>query len=73
MPRQPRTNDEAVIARSILDEIIEETERPDFGKDKSETVTAARQKGGKARATALTSKRRKEIAQKAAQARWGKS
>jgi hypothetical protein len=30
-------------------------------------------KGGKARAEALTAKRRREIAQKAAAARWGKS
>lgn len=29
-------------------------------------------KGGKARAEALSAKKRKEIAQKAAQARWGK-
>jgi len=29
-------------------------------------------KGGKARATKLSAKKRKEIAQKAAQARWGK-
>ena len=44
-------------------------EKPDTGKE------YARQgglKGGKARADSLTAKRRKEIAQKAAKARWSK-
>jgi hypothetical protein len=35
-------------------------------------VVALGKKGGKARAAKLTPKRRKEIARKAAEARWGK-
>lgn len=72
MPRQ-RLNDESAIARSILDEIIEETEREDFGLSESEKISISKRKGGKARATALTPERRKEIAQKAAKARWTQS
>ncbi len=80
MPRRSsklRTNDEAVIARSILDEIIEITESEDFGKKKPQNNPAAvmlgrlgGQKGGKARAKSLTPERRKEIAKKAAASRW---
>jgi hypothetical protein len=77
MPRQPRSSDEVVIAKSIFDEIIDETESDNFAKSKFESTATARQKsgekGGKARANKLTPKRRKEIAKKAAASRWKKS
>jgi hypothetical protein len=43
----------------------------DDGKDKAAQSLGRR--GGRARAESLTSKRRKEIAKRAAQKRWGKS
>jgi len=47
----------------------EETDdAPDDGKDKA--AQSLGQRGGKARAKALSAKRRKEIAQQAAQKRW---
>lgn len=40
--------------------------------DTEDTLTPAQRNGGKARAAALSPERRHEIAQKAAEARWGK-
>jgi hypothetical protein len=48
---------------------IEEGTPPDDGKDPA-AVSLGR-KGGKARAAGMTAKKRKEIAKKAAKARWG--
>jgi len=57
-----------IIAKSILDKTTFEGKNP-------AAVALGRLgglKGGKARAAKLSAKRRKEIAQKAAQIRWGK-
>lgn len=78
MPRRSSiVKDEIEFAKSILDEIIEETESEDFGKEKPQKNPAAvalgrlgGQKGGNARAAKLTAKERSEIAKKAAAARW---
>jgi ADP-ribosylglycohydrolase len=75
MPKRPKHfSDESEMAKSILDEIIEETERPDFGESKSALISKARQqsgqKGGKTRASNLTKQQRSAIARKAANKRW---
>jgi len=50
----------------------EETEELD-DEGKSKAAVELGRKGGQARAKSMTAKRRKEIAQKAAAKRWGKS
>lgn len=80
MPKRSSTNrskDENVLAKSLIDSIIEETESEDFEKEKPQKNPAAvalgrlgGQKGGKARAEKLTAEERSEIAKKAAQTRW---
>lgn len=62
-------------AKSIVDIATEET--PEIPQDEIKAAAAALGrkgglKGGKARAKALTAKQRKEIAKKAAAARWRK-
>ncbi len=64
MPNQKDINE---IAKSIVDDIIEETESEDVAETESQKI--ARQ-GGKARAANLTSAERSAIAKKAAQSRW---
>ncbi len=62
-----------IIAKSILDKTT--FEKATFEGKNPLAVELGRRgglKGGKARAAKLTAKRRKEIAQKAAKARWGK-
>jgi hypothetical protein len=59
-----------MIARIATGE-IEEGTPPDDGKDPA--AVALGRKGGKARAEGMTAKRPKEIAKKAAKARWGDS
>ncbi len=78
MPKRS-SKDENQLAKSIVDQIIAETESEDFDKEKPQKNPAAVMlgrlgglKGGKARAANLTPERRKEIAKKAAQSRWGK-
>lgn len=71
-----RPKDANQLAKSILD--IATGEDKSMISDEIRLAAAALGrkgglKGGKARAEALTPKRRKEIAQKAAAARWGKS
>lgn len=61
-----KRKDEIELAKSIFDEIIEETESEDWNKPIKENA----QKGGKARAAKLTAFGRSEIARKAAQSRW---
>lgn len=77
--KNKRTKDENILAKNLIDDIIDETESEDFDKEKPQKNPAAvalgrlgGKKGGKARAKALSPERRKEIAQKAAKARWGK-
>ena len=79
MPRRS-SKDENELAKSIVDQIIAETESDDFGKEKPQKNPAAVMlgklgglKGGKARAASLTPERRKEIAKKAAASRWKKN
>lgn len=62
-------------AKKVVDLATEEKEMPTADEAKAAASALGRmggKKGGPARAAALTAKRRKEIAQKAAQARWGK-
>ncbi|HEY0460540.1 MAG TPA: hypothetical protein VGC97_15495 [Pyrinomonadaceae bacterium] len=82
MPKRSSTNrskDENVLAKSLIDSIIEETESEDFEKEKPQKNPAAvalgrlgGKIGGKARAAKLTPEERSEIAKKAAQTRWKK-
>jgi len=64
----PKTKDENELAKSIIDDIIDETESADWNKPVNEIA----QKGGKARAASLTPAERSAIAKKAAQGRWKK-
>lgn len=72
-----RGTDENVLAKSVIDSIIEETESEDWNEEKPEKNPAAvalgrlgGKKGGKARAAKLSPEQRSEIAKKAAQSRW---
>lgn len=58
--------DEITLARSIFDEIVEESEHEETPKE------ARAKKGGKARAEKLTPEQRREIARIAASVRWKK-
>lgn len=70
MPKKPNSRkDEIELAKSIFDEIVEETESEDWKKPKKATA----QKGGKARAAKLTPAERSAIAKKAALSRWNKN
>ena len=76
MSTSKKPRDVSQLAKSIVDlttgDIVEET---DDGKNPA-AVALGRLgglKGGVARAKKLSKKRRKEIAQKAAKARWGKN
>ena len=72
MPRRS-SKDENQLAKSIIDEIIAETEaQPE--KNPAAVLLGRRGglKGGKARAEKLTKERRSEIAKQAALARWKK-
>lgn len=78
MPKRS-SKDENQLAKSIVDEIIKETEDDSWcttlQKKNPAAVALGRlggKKGGKARAAALTPERRREIAQKAARSRWKK-
>jgi hypothetical protein len=77
MPRGPKGEKRpadvigaAVMIGRIATGEIEEGTPPDDGKDPA--AVALGRKGGKARAEGMTAKRRKEIAKKAAEKRWGK-
>jgi hypothetical protein len=72
-----RITDESQFAKAVIDLIIEETEsEPQPVKEKdplaAELGRRGGLKGGKARAEKLSAKKRKEIAKKAAKARWKK-
>jgi hypothetical protein len=81
MPKRSRkkSDDINVIAKSIVDQATEESTEKETSEEKPEKNPAAVAlgrlgglKGGKARAKKLSAKRRKEIAEKAAKARWEK-
>jgi hypothetical protein len=69
-----RPTDINLLARQIVEEAIKEPLTP--VKEKNAAAVALGRlgglKGGKARAEKLTEERRKEIAKKAAEKRWGK-
>lgn len=69
MQKKPKARmDEIELAKSVFDEIVEETESEDWNKPKKGNA----QKGGETRAAKLTPEQRSEIAKKAAQTRWNK-
>ena len=64
-----------LVAESVGDEKITPPPREDIGDKNPAAVALGRlggQKGGKARAEALTAQRRSEIARAAAAGRWGR-
>ena len=70
MPKRS-SKDENQIAKSIVDEIIAETEaQPEKNPAAVALGRLGGLKGGKARAAKLSPAKRKAIAKKAAQARW---
>jgi hypothetical protein len=83
MPRRSSIRDENQLAKSILDEITSdepEAQRGPAGSKPQEKNPAAVAlgrlgglKGGKARAEKLSDDERKEIARKAAEARWNRA
>ncbi|MEX0999299.1 MAG: hypothetical protein WD000_04995 [Thermodesulfobacteriota bacterium] len=81
MPNRSRKNDNDInlIAKRIVSETTEESTDKETSAKKPEKNPAAVAlgrlgglKGGKARAKKLSAKKRKEIAKKAAEARWKK-
>lgn len=73
-PKRPRDTNQ--LAKRIVDISTGDVEEKpeDSGKDPNAVALGRKggKKGGKARADKLSAKRRKEIAQKAAKARWNK-
>lgn len=77
MPKRislPRTADENVLAKSIVDSVLEgfDEEPPTKNAAAAALGHLGGKKGGKARADKLSDERKREIAQKAAKARWSK-
>ena len=72
-PKRPR--DPASLAFEVFQEAIGEKPKqdPDAGKNPKFVAlgSAGGKKGGKARASTLSARRRRQIAKKAAAARWG--
>jgi hypothetical protein len=76
-----KSKDPVEIAHSIFDEFLSRhdpdsvTEKPPEGKDPKRQAAGHKggKKGGAARTKALSATERKEIARKAAKARWGKA
>ena len=73
--RKPRQKDPFQLAKSILDRAVPDAEpKPKKDREKNPAAVAlgrlGGQKGGQARAEKLSTKRRREIAKLAAQARW---
>jgi hypothetical protein len=73
-PKRPRDTNQ--LAKFIVDLATgeeSESKAADAGKDPAAVALGRKGglKGGKARATSLSKKRRTEIAQKAARSRWG--
>lgn len=72
--KQPKDTNQ--LAKSIVDQATEEKTQEQIDMEAAKAAAAALGrlgglKGGKARAKALSAKRRSEIAKKAAKARWG--
>jgi hypothetical protein len=68
--------DESQLAKSIVDELTIDIDEQEEKPEKNPAAVALGRlgglKGGKARAEKLSAKQRKEIAKKAAKARWDK-
>lgn len=74
MPKKTRPRDPNQLAKSIVDIATGEApKQPPADEGKDPAAVALGRKGGKARAKGMTMERRKEIAQRAAAARWGKA
>jgi hypothetical protein len=78
MKKTPKSNDVNVLASQIIAEATQDEPIPeDQPKEKNPAAVALGRlgglKGGKARAKSLSAKKRKDIARKAAEARWGKN
>jgi len=76
MAKNKRPKDINQLAKSIVDQVTGETPANDPDQEAMKAAASALGKkgglkGGPARAKALSSKRRSEIAKKAAQTRWG--
>ncbi len=76
--KRSRSKDENVMAKSVIDELIELTESEAFQQTPEKNPAAVMLgrkgglKGGKARAEKLSAEERSEIARNAAIARWSK-
>lgn len=75
--KRVRGKDENVLAKSVVNSNIEETEAKEEEKPNKNPAAVALGrlgglKGGKARAKKLTAKQRSDIAKKAAEARWSR-
>lgn len=75
IPKKKRPRDPNQLAASIVADATSESKPADIENGKNPHAVAlgrlGGQKGGKARAAKLSAKKRKEIATKAAKARWG--
>lgn len=73
-PRKKRPRDASQLAKLIVDIASGEVEdKPDYGDKNPAAVELGRlggKKGGKARAESMTPEQRRELARKAASARW---
>jgi hypothetical protein len=76
--RSSKPKDPSELVRNVLDAVVPDAEPPKVAEPAPEKNPAAvalgklgGKKGGPARAVKLTAERRKEIASKAAQKRWG--
>lgn len=75
MKRRKKPRDLSQLAKRIVDEATDDSEAPDDdGKDPAAVALGRKGglKGGRARANKLTPERRREIARKAARARWAR-
>lgn len=73
MPKKVERRDTNTLAFDIVQQVTGQKPKDDAGKNPA-AVALGRlggQKGGKARAEALSPEKRKAIAEKAAKARWG--
>ena len=73
MKRAKQTKDEIELAHSIFRIAIGEQESEPEEQPKDPKAVARGKKGGKARAASLTPRKKKQLAQKAAEARWSQN
>ncbi|HMO80120.1 MAG TPA: hypothetical protein PKD24_04950 [Pyrinomonadaceae bacterium] len=69
-PNPKKDRDEITVAKSIFDEIVEFSESDP---EKEPVAIRRARRGGEARAAKLSPAKRKAIAKKAAESRWGPS